>query len=695
MAGSAEKRVLNIRTLLTDDISPKLDEIVKAVKRTGDETEKQNKKSERSWASLKKAVGAAAVAYGAFKAAAFAKQVIDETDAVGKLATAIGDSTESVSELAFAFTSAGGNAEQFRAVMSSLLSAQKGALNGSKEQVAAFKALGVSVKELRTASPGELFGRLADGYDRIQDATKRSLTFATLFPEQWRNVINLVEGGGDAFEKRLLDARAAGATVTKEQAAAAAEVNDAFLRLETSVKSVQRQLILVFGPTLSAALSKLATTLAANSDSIKQFAVFVLRIIQSMVSLIGDAAVLIASIPQSGVAKTLGTVAEAFTFGYYQGGSDEVRQQREQINKEIDLTVRQLAQKYEAERRSLGYTQRDEERANKRQQTIAALESKLASLRAEYDRLAPAAERVIGVQQRINTAMRQLVETTAKAAASSGSGIAGGGGGTDGPLSGIAELFQQQGDTAGSSFVDSFIVRTQIGLREGIHAVAQFVGEAKDKLDELADPRRAERFAAGWTKATERLRMEMGDAYATLGFQLGQLATQSVDLFSDNLADVITGAKTAEEAFKSFLTSTLGLLAKVAARLATIKLLETVGYAAALAKGGVLPGVSDERLPVRSYAKGGVARSPQVAIYGEGNRNEAFVPLPDNRSIPVTFTGGGSPGGNRTVNVNVYAWDSRDAARGLVENQEVLRSLWQTQAETRQGVRQTLQQAAR
>lgn len=45
-------------------------------------------------------------------------------------------------------------------------------------------------------------------------------------------------------------------------------------------------------------------------------------------------------------------------------------------------------------------------------------------------------------------------------------------------------------------------------------------------------------------------------------------------------------------------------------------------------------------LPLRMYDNGGIANSPQVAIYGEGKRPEAYVPLPDGRSIPVTMRGG-------------------------------------------------------
>ena len=44
------------------------------------------------------------------------------------------------------------------------------------------------------------------------------------------------------------------------------------------------------------------------------------------------------------------------------------------------------------------------------------------------------------------------------------------------------------------------------------------------------------------------------------------------------------------------------------------------------------------------FASGGIANSPQLALYGEAGP-EAYVPLPDGRSIPVTMRGGGGSGG--------------------------------------------------
>lgn len=55
-------------------------------------------------------------------------------------------------------------------------------------------------------------------------------------------------------------------------------------------------------------------------------------------------------------------------------------------------------------------------------------------------------------------------------------------------------------------------------------------------------------------------------------------------------------------------------------------------------------------LPLNTYANGGIATRPQLSIFGEGSTPEAYVPLPDGRSIPVTMQGGG---GGSSVVVNV------------------------------------------
>lgn len=70
------------------------------------------------------------------------------------------------------------------------------------------------------------------------------------------------------------------------------------------------------------------------------------------------------------------------------------------------------------------------------------------------------------------------------------------------------------------------------------------------------------------------------------------------------------------------------------------------------ARGGVM--TSHGAMPLNRYAGGGVASSPQIALFGEGRSPEAYVPLPDGRSIPVNISvpQGYGQGGSTVVNVS-------------------------------------------
>lgn len=76
----------------------------------------------------------------------------------------------------------------------------------------------------------------------------------------------------------------------------------------------------------------------------------------------------------------------------------------------------------------------------------------------------------------------------------------------------------------------------------------------------------------------------------------------------------------------------------------------TLGNSYNFANGGIMS--SQGMIPIQKYANGGIAKSPQMSIFGEGRMNEAYVPLPDGKRIPVAMEGG-SGGTNVVVNVNV------------------------------------------
>ena len=80
-----------------------------------------------------------------------------------------------------------------------------------------------------------------------------------------------------------------------------------------------------------------------------------------------------------------------------------------------------------------------------------------------------------------------------------------------------------------------------------------------------------------------------------------------------------------------------------------MKAIRALGFS--FADGGVIPMAMGGIKP-KGYRSGGVVTEPTYLV-GEGKYNEAVVPLPDGRSIPVMMKG--SSGGTANVTVNISA----------------------------------------
>ena len=177
----------------------------------------------------------------------------------------------------------------------------------------------------------------------------------------------------------------------------------------------------------------------------------------------------------------------------------------------------------------------------------------------------------------------------------------------------------------------------------------------KNKITELEDKGKTlkgeQKIANDELIKQEKMRLNIAEeqtkAYeesTTTAFKLQQtFATGLEKMF----ADIATGAATAKEAFKSLATLVLQQLVKIAAQQAAMATLNMMGFGFGMANGGIIPMAKGGY--TRGYRSGGIATSPTVLV-GEGRYNEAVVPLPDGRSIPVEMHGGGN---SVIVNVNV------------------------------------------
>jgi hypothetical protein len=129
-----------------------------------------------------------------------------------------------------------------------------------------------------------------------------------------------------------------------------------------------------------------------------------------------------------------------------------------------------------------------------------------------------------------------------------------------------------------------------------------------------------------------------------------QAATDMISSYITNTANLISGLLKGEaNAFHNFVSGLLNdmisLVSKLIAKLMIINTLKWAGQTFGIdfssvlkvlgaANGGVFKG------GIQFFANGGVVTQPTIGIVGEGKYNEAVVPLPDGRSIPVVLKNG-------------------------------------------------------
>jgi tape measure domain-containing protein len=159
--------------------------------------------------------------------------------------------------------------------------------------------------------------------------------------------------------------------------------------------------------------------------------------------------------------------------------------------------------------------------------------------------------------------------------------------------------------------------------------------------------------------------MKLRSVFEGLQSAISGVSGAFANMLTEGITSMITGTATAKEVFASFLQSVGQALSQAASQMiATYIAIGIAKMFAGLSGGGGNPagsggGISDSLPGVRQYAggfggggapgsmpfappafaNGGIVTGPTLSLIGEGKYNEAVVPLPDGRSIPVQLGG--------------------------------------------------------
>jgi lambda family phage tail tape measure protein len=186
-------------------------------------------------------------------------------------------------------------------------------------------------------------------------------------------------------------------------------------------------------------------------------------------------------------------------------------------------------------------------------------------------------------------------------------------------------------------------------LREAIEALVKLYPQLSKAIEDNAKKQAAAADAQKqFGKQFQQTFKQAYESATNLGANLANIATNGIDGLTSAIVEF---ASTGKAAFKEFAASVLKDLGAMLIKFAIFSAVKGIfpglnlGVAATggatgpnsaaplrkFANGGVM---GSNVVPLKRYAAGGIANGPQMALFGERGP-EAYVPLPDGRSIPV------------------------------------------------------------
>lgn len=687
--------------------------------------------------SLKAALAGFVAFLAVRRAFRFFSDIAKDLDFIVKTSDRLGITTSSLQELTHVAELAGVEFASFATGLGIFAKNVDSARRSMGPMRDSFRDLGIDINNLPIGDGGkldviELLKQTADGFNRLDDSVRGSAALLTVYGDAGKNLGVVVRQGSAAIEAQADQFERLTGILSVEELQRASQYQDAITRLGAAFDGITRQLFVDFAPTLATVFEKFTILLSENRDEIVGFfrtaanaaigfADIFSRTIIGMIELIDkipgiqliDEDALRAQIKQ--LEKLRSSLPTGFDrrneerekLGFVRGADPE---ERTRIRKGTEIAkVRRGESLFSPEVEAAilsDLSARDAITEQIKPLTTALNEGVGGLLRAGRDKL---------VSDFVEL-RKQFEGTTADG------GTAGGGGGGGGGSVGIdPTAIKQQTDSVARDFLLlqdvtsdtrkellkldadaqklSFATRLEKLVAAGALSIQQFEtitnltsskidSNLQEQQDAITD------FGAAFNLEIKSMNAEM----QTLGDVGRETARTLRDSFVDGAAEMGSAfADSSEEgkrAFEGFKKSVIKALIEIALKAAALKIVQIVASAIGTsnnAKGGVSSGTrASGNLEARGFADGGVVTRPTLAVFGEGKKKEAFVPLPDGRAIPAVVTDDSSGTVIQNLNVNFQFVDPRGAKQFFDTNEDRIIRMILEAVSTRTRVKEAL-----
>lgn len=235
-------------------------------------------------------------------------------DAIAKMSKRTGMSVGALSELSYAASQSGIEAEALENGVRKMQRSIYDAGRGLSTAVDALADLGLTYKDLKGLSPEEQFKLLAERLSRVQDPTKKAAIAMMLFGRSGTALLPMFEQGAAGINALQEEARRLGLTMNSDDARAAEVFGDTLDRLWSVLKMTTFQI----GAALAPALQQIANVIIDVAVKINEWIqqnrdviVTIAKVIAAVIA--GGAALVVLGTVISGLGLALGKLGTVIT----------------------------------------------------------------------------------------------------------------------------------------------------------------------------------------------------------------------------------------------------------------------------------------------------------------------------------------------------------------------------------------------
>lgn len=190
-------------------------------------------------------------------------------DNVDKTSQRLGLSTKSFQEWDYVLNLAGTSMNNMQTGMKTMTNQLDKAKKGSKDALANFKSLGISLNDIKTMSREELFSKVISGFQAMEDGTKRAALANKLFGRSGQEltpIFNMTKAETAALIKQANDY---GMVMDEKAVKASANYQDSLTTLKNTITGVKNSMLGEFLPGVTTVMDGLAKIFAGKNGGEK------------------------------------------------------------------------------------------------------------------------------------------------------------------------------------------------------------------------------------------------------------------------------------------------------------------------------------------------------------------------------------------------------------------------------------------